>query len=71
MFDMTNPRETGRQAIQDSLDSATWERNKAFSDELVEMIQNHRLNSHAVAEYLETKQLNPRVTLDLERSSRE
>jgi hypothetical protein len=48
MYKLDDPRASSRQAILDSVDPATWERNVKFSHELLEVIASHRLGSHPI-----------------------
>jgi hypothetical protein len=62
MIKMNDPRETGRAAVQRSVPESLWKQNLAFTDEIKQIIQKHRLYRHPVAGLLETEELNKETT---------
>jgi hypothetical protein len=59
---MNNPRESGREAIIQSVPADLWRQNVAFTDEIKAVIAKHRLSRHPVSGLLNTEKLNPEIS---------
>ena len=59
---LTNPREVGRLAVEQSVPSDIWQKNIVFSNELKELISCHKFSRHPLAGLLDTEELNLEVT---------
>lgn len=64
MFDMTNPRESARRAIEQSLPDNLWEDNWNFSQKLVSKIKSNPLYNHPVIKFLNETDLDLKTTLE-------
>ncbi len=62
MIKMEAPREVGREAIQKSVPAELWQKNVAFTDELKQIIQKHRMYRHPLTGLLETEDLNKEIS---------
>lgn len=51
-----NPRKYCRQLVRESVDSATWSRNEAFTHRLADTIRGHRLHTHPIVDAWRRKQ---------------
>jgi hypothetical protein len=61
-YEMNDPRKVGREAIQATVPRELWEKNVAFTDELKQLIAQHKLSHHPLQGILNNEKLNDEVT---------
>lgn len=64
-LDYTEPRNKGRKAVENTIDPATWQKNRRFAESLKALLAKHPIASHPLMEFFENESLNPAKTLKL------
>lgn len=60
-MDFSNPRESGRKAVEDTVAPEIWTKNRAFAEKLKSILAKHPLASHPLLDFLENEESSVEV----------